>query len=801
MGIDEYFMNRLNIKYCKTKKCRIFLLAFLFVVLGFYFSLPAKLFHDPTSTILFSREGKLLGARIAKDGQWRFPESETVPEKFEKALLCFEDQYFYYHPGVNLIAMGRAIVQNIKAGRVVSGGSTLSMQLIRISRKGKERTVYQKAIEIVKAFRLELGYSKKEILALYASHAPFGGNVVGLDAAAWRFFGQKADDLSWAEAATLAVLPNAPSLIYPGKNSEKLLVKRNRLLDRLMGKGSIDSTTCELAKLEDLPSKVHVLPMLAPHLLDQANSDFQGERIISSIDYRLQIQANAIVRKYQANLEANQIHNIAVLVLDVETGESIAYIGNTAANGKGDNGNQVDVIRAPRSTGSVLKPLLFASMLNSGEILPNTLIADIPTQIAGYSPKNFNLRYDGAVPAHEALSRSLNVPSVRMLRTHGVERFHHMLKNLGLSTLNRPAGHYGLSLILGGAEGELWDLCGIYADLARTLNHFNESKSYFSNNIRKPFYRLKDSLPKGKKESNSILSAGSIYQTFDALLEVNRPDGESGWKSFSSSRKVAWKTGTSFGFRDAWAIGTTPNYVVGVWVGNADGEGRPDLTGVGAAAPIMFDVFNVLPTQKWFDIPYSELESVEVCRQSGCRAGKWCETVDTMLVCKAGLESKSCPYHRLIHLDASKRFQVNSNCESVGNMVHESWFVLPPAMEWYYKKRNPLYQTLPPFRDDCKGNYGHQVMELIYPKNNDQLFIPIELDGMLGKLVFEIAHHDPQAEVFWHLDGNFIGSTVFLHQMELCPDEGEHELTFVDEQGNTLSKKFAIVGKRENELR
>jgi penicillin-binding protein 1C len=788
-------------KYCRTKKCRIFLLAFLFLALGFWFSLPTKLFHDPTSTILFSREGKLLGARIAKDGQWRFPESNMVPEKFEKALLCFEDQYFYYHPGVNPIALGRAIIQDLKAGKIVSGGSTLSMQLIRISRKGKARTVYQKGIEIIKALRLELGYSKKEILSLYASHAPFGGNVVGLDAASWRFFGRKVVDLSWAEAATLAVLPNAPSLIYPGKNSPKLLAKRNRLLDRLKENGSIDSTTCELAKLEELPRKIHSLPMLAPHLLDQANSEFTGEGITSSIDYRLQIQVNAIVRKHQVDLEANQIHNIAVLVLDVETGESIAYVGNTVKKGKENNANQVDVIRAPRSTGSVLKPFLFASMLNSGEILPNTLIADIPTQIAGYSPKNFNLRYDGAVPAHKALSRSLNVPSVRMLRQHGVERFHHLLKKLGMTSLNRPAGHYGLSLILGGAEGELWDLCGMYASLARSLNHFNQSRSYFSKDIRKPFYRLKDTLAKGKKEPHSLLSAASIYQTFEALLEVNRPDGESGWKSFSSSRKVAWKTGTSFGFRDAWAIGTTPNYVVGVWVGNADGEGRPGLTGVGAAAPIMFDIFNLLPSGKWFDIPYSELEQIEVCRQSGYRAGRWCETVDTMWVCKAGLESKSCPYHRLVHLDASKRFQVNSRCESVGNMVHESWFVLPPAMEWYYKKRNPLYRTLPPFRDDCGGNNENQVMELIYPKTNDQLFIPVELDGMLGKLVFEVAHHDPEAEVFWHLDGNFIGSTVFLHQMELCPDVGKHELNLVDDQGNSLHKKFTIVGKRKNRIK
>lgn len=776
------------------------MLAFSLFGIIFWFSLPSKLFNDPNSTILHSREGKLLGARIAKDGQWRFPESTHVPEKFEKALLTFEDKYFYYHPGVNPVSMGRALIQNVKAKRIVSGGSTISMQLIRISRKGKSRNIYQKLIEIVKSLRLELGYSKKEILSLYASHAPFGGNVVGLEAASWRFFGRQSSELSWAESATLAVLPNAPSLIYPGRNNEKLRKKRNRLLDRLLDRNLIDSITCRLSKLEDIPTKIHSLPMIAPHLLDQANIEFTGENITSSIDYQLQVQVNMIVKKHQRNLEANQINNMSVLVLDVETGQSLVYVGNTSKSGKENHGNQVDVIRAPRSTGSILKPFLFASMLNSGEILPNTLVPDIPTQIAGYSPKNFNLRYDGAVPAQEALSRSLNVPSVRMLREYGIEPFHYLIKELGMTTLNRPPSHYGLSLILGGAEGTLWDMCGIYSGLARTLNHYNNSSYYYSNNLHSPSYQVKDSVSKGRIELSSILKAASIYQTFNALLEVNRPDGESGWKSFSSSRKVAWKTGTSFGFRDAWAIGTTPKYVVGVWVGNADGEGRPGLTGVGAAAPVMFDVFNLLPIEDWFDIPFGEMEEIQVCRQSGARAGRYCEHSDTLLICEAGLESKACSYHKRIHLDASKRYQVNSNCEEIGSMIHTNWFVLPPAMEWYYKKKNVLYRQLPPFRDDCLGSSDRDVMELIYPKSNDQIFVPVELDGMIGKVVFELAHHDSEAEVFWHLDGDFIGTTSVLHQQELSPDVGQHLLTLVDSKGNTLNKRFTIVGKNVNEV-
>lgn len=786
-------------KYCQTKKCHLGILTIVMVCAFFWFSLPTILFQDPTSTIIYSREGKLLGARIAKDGQWRFPELEVIPEKFEKAILAFEDQYYYYHPGVNPIALGRAVKQNLQAGKVVSGGSTLSMQLIRISRKGKPRNIYQKFVEMVLAVRLELGFSKKEILAMYASHAPFGGNVVGIEAAAWRFFGRRVQELSWAEAATLAVLPNAPSLIYPGRNSEKLLVKRNGLLDRLMENGTIDATTCKLAKMEEVPSVIHPLPNVAPHLLDRVHQEHQGERVQTSIDFGLQQRINEIITRHQKNLEANQIHNVAVLVLDVESGQSLSYVGNTSQQGAEIHGNQVDVIRAPRSTGSVLKPLLYASMLNDGDILPNTLVPDIPTQIAGYSPKNFNLTYDGAVPAQKALSRSLNVPSVRMLREYGVERFHHLLKKIGLSTLNQPAGHYGLSLILGGAEGKLWDLCGIYAGLTRTLKHYNQfGGAYFSNDIREPIYQFKDTLDMGKKESQPILSAASIYQCFEALLEVNRPDGEDGWKSFSSSKKVAWKTGTSFGFRDGWAIGTTSTHVVGVWVGNADGEGRPGLTGVGVAAPVMFDVFDLLPESSWFEIPSGEMEEITVCRESGARSGRWCESIDTMWVCHSGLETQICPYHRLVHLDSTKRYQVNSDCEQVSKMVHQSWFVLPPIIEWYYKRRNPLYRPLPPFREDCKAIASQNVMELIYPRDNNRVFVPVELDGIRGKVVFELAHHDPEVQVFWHLDGEFLGTTYQFHQKELSPEEGEHLLTLVDEQGNTLNKKFSVVGKNDN---
>ncbi len=770
------------------------------LLLLFAFCLPKELFNEPTSTILYDRNGKLLGARIAADGQWRFPNTATVPYKFEQALLAFEDEYFYWHMGVNPISIGRALIQNIKSGKVVSGGSTITMQVIRISQKGKQRTYLRKLLEMVLALRLEIRHSKKEILALYASHAPFGGNVVGLEAASWRFFGRAAKDLSWAEAATLAVLPNAPALIYPGKNSNRLKAKRDRLLDKLLQLNIIDKTTCNLAKQENVPTKIHHLPHVAPHLLDRINKEHQGKRVISTINYQLQKKVNSIVASHQKQMEANQVHNMAVLVMNAQTRQVLAYVGNTASKKGKKHSNQVDVITALRSTGSLLKPFLFAGRLNAGEMLSSTLVPDVPLQVAGFSPKNFNRKYDGAVPAKTALARSLNVPAVRMLKDFGVERFHYLLKKMGMKSLRQEANYYGLSLILGGAESSLWEMCGMYANMTRILTHYNQNDgAYFSNEMQPPVY-IADNLKWENPDTQPLLSAASIYKTFNALLEVHRPDGEKGWRSFSSSQKIAWKTGTSFGFRDAWAIGTTPNFVVGVWVGNADGEGRPELTGVGAAAPVMFDVFDILPKGKWFLPPEEEMVKVPICKQSGYRAGRWCNLPDSLLIPEQGLQTQVCPYHRLIHLDKSKRFRVNSNCESVQNMVHQSWFVLPPAMEWYYKKRNPLYKPLPPFRNDCQNTISKQAMELIYPKANTRIFIPVELNGEQGKVVFEIAHHNSNAEVYWHIDGKFLGTTIGIHQMELNPKVGKHVITWVDKQANTLKKTFTIVGKDDKAL-
>ena len=761
----------------------------LFFIGGLF--VPRPLFTASYSTVVESSKGDLLGARISDDEQWRFPAVDSVPQKYEQCVLQFEDQHFYHHPGVNLVSVGRAMWQNVKARKVVSGGSTITMQVSRLARGNKARNLKNKLIEVFWALHIELRYSKTEILNLYASHAPFGGNVVGIDAASWRYFARESEQLSWAESATLAVLPNAPSLIYPGRLDDKLKQKRDRLLKKLLANTTIDSLTCELAISEPLPEKVNALPNTAYHFTQLVNESQKGERTHTTIDMPIQSRVNQIVRKHQRRLKANYINNMAVIVAEIPSKKVRAYVGNTFADDSLNHGNYVDVVQAPRSSGSILKPFLYCKMMDDGMLLPGMLVPDIPIRFGGFTPMNFDRHYNGAVPAEEALARSLNIPAVHLLRDFGVAPFHSFLKQTGMSTLRQSPDYYGLSLILGGAEVKLWDLAGMYASLATILDTYNnEDGVYFSSPFSPLIWNENQKPAQTTELEQPVVRAASIYSTFKALLEVTRPESESGWERFAQSKKIAWKTGTSFGFRDAWAVGVTPKYVVAVWVGNADGEGRAGLTGVSAAAPVMFDVFSALPDVQWFDAPVDEMDSIEVCSESGFLPGENCTDRKTILVPK-GNKIGVCQWHQRIHLNATQTHRVNANCYPVSQMVHKNWFVLPPAMEYYYKQQNVLYITLPPLLPGCTEN--QQQLDFIYPREWNRVFIPVELDGTKGKLIVELAHRLNNVDVYWYIDNDFLGVTKNIHQFELRPEPGWHTITVSDNLGNLLTKRFFVV--------
>ena len=764
------FFKRLSV----TQKVILCILAFL--VTGYIFCLPRHLFHVPYSTVVTDRNEELLGARIASDGQWRFPPRNTTPEKIKECLITFEDKHFYHHWGVNPFAIGRAFYQNVKNKRIVSGGSTLTMQTIRLARN-ESRTFREKLIEMIWATRLEFRASKEEILSMYISHAPFGGNVVGLDAAAWRYFGHSADDLSWAESAMLAVLPNAPAMIHLSKGRKTLLDKRNRLLKQLLEKKTIDSSTYELAISEPLPDEPHALPQIAPYLVSRFYQERNGEYSRSTINKGIQTQVEDLAERWSNEFGRSDIRNLAILVIDIPSNQVVAYCGNVHFDRK-QGGNQVDVIQAPRSTGSILKPFLYYAMLQEGSLLPDMLLPDVPVNINGFTPQNFSMQFEGAVPASEALARSLNIPAVTMLQRYGVPKFHSFLQQIGLKTINRSSSHYGLSLILGGAEATLWDVTNAYAMMGRSLLQLPQT----SCSLLLPTSRI--------TESTDPFQPGAVWQTFDALKEVNRPE-EIDWKSIPSMQTIAWKTGTSYGFRDAWAVGVTPRYAVGVWVGNATGEGKPGLVGAQTAGPVLFDIFNLLPSSSWFTRPAGIFVEAEVCRKSGHLKGRFCDETDTLLVLPAGLRTEACPYHHLVTLSADETQRIYENCANTEPTLRKSWFTLPPVWEWYYKQHHPEYKPLPPFKAGC-GEDTFQPMQFIYPPMNARIKLPKQLDGSKGFLTVELAHNNPNATVFWHLDETYQAQTQDFHKISLQPAAGKHSLTAVDGEGNTISTTFFV---------
>jgi len=767
---------------------------FLYVI---YLLLPinSSLFNDPYSSVILDRNEKLLSAQIAKDGQWRFPYNKTVPIKFEKAIIAFEDKRFFCHWGVDFFALCRAFYLNISHGKIVSGGSTLHMQVIRLSRKGKPRTFMEKTIEAFCAHHLHMHYSKKEVLALYASNAPFGGNVVGLDAAAWRFFGKKPKDLSWAESCMLAVLPNSPSLVHLARNRNRLKKKRNSLLFKLFKQGELSEDDYKLAIEETLPVSPKAFPMLAPHLLEKFkarhSNGIQATSILKSFQKK---SADVLMRNYEKLLKPRNIHNAAIVIIDVESKEVVAYHGNIPHFSNKYN-YYVNCAEAPRSTGSVLKPFLYAAMLSEGTILPHSLIADVPVNISGYSPENYSRGNSGAIPADKALARSLNIPAVLMLKKYGVHKFQEKLQKAGLTTLTMPAEHYGLSLILGGCEGTLLEITNTYASMAKSLNNFYYRNSkYCDADYSNPSFTVSNS-SETAYNNYSDFSASSIWFTFNAMVSVDRPDAESNWREFSSSEKIAWKTGTSFGFRDAWAVGVTPNYAVGVWVGNASGEGMPEIIGLRVAAPILFEVFSFLPYSEFFDEPISDLAELDVCDKSGMLASSNCPP-KKQFVQKRGNRSEPCGYHKLIHLDARLKARVNADCYPASQIIDSNWFVLPAGMEYYYKKKNASYQSLPKYLSGCEKYIDdYSPMEIIYPMVYTKIYIPIGFNHKKESAVFQIVHVDKDAILYWHVDDKYIGETCGEHKMPLNARKGKHMLTVYDSDGYKLTRTFEIVSK------
>jgi penicillin-binding protein 1C len=743
---------------------------------------PQPPFPPDYSTVITAAGGGLLRVYLNQREQWHLPPRPEleIPPALETCVLHFEDRRFYRHPGIDALAIVRAAWQDLRAGRAVSGASTITMQVARLVRP-KPRTLLAKIGEALQAVRLEMRYSKRELLHLYLDHAPYGGNIVGVQTAAWRYFGHPPEQLTWSQAATLAVLPNAPGLVSPQADPLRLRQRRNALLQELYDSGAIDSLTAALAQREDVPRGLIRFPLYAPHLSRQLALS-RRNWVHTTIDRQLQRRAADLVSRHSIGLSQTGIHHAAALIAETSSGYVRAYVGSPdffdAAAG------QVDGVGAPRSSGSLLKPLLYALAMDQGLILPPTLVHDVPTFYGAFAPRNADREYRGLVPAATALTQSLNVPAVRLLNAYGLQAFHGVLRAAGLSTIFRSADEYGLPLIIGGAEVTLWDMAALYRGLGR-------------HGVFAPLQILADTEP--PPSGVRLVSAGAAQLALDMLREVARPGAEFYWRQYQHQRPLAWKTGTSYGHRDAWAVGVSPAWTVAVWAGNFSGEGSSELSGASSAGPLLFDLFNALPDAadgSWFGAPGEALGTVQLCADTGYTAGPDCPVRMATPAPRHMKPMALCPYHQTVHLSASGHEQVCSLCWAETGHQSVSRLLYPPDIAELLRSRGQSVAALPPHRRQCPSQQDDDPLEIVYPQPGAHIWLPRDLDGTWQEVVLKAAHRVPDEIVYWYVDDRFLGSTRDQHARAVALDPGWHRLHVVDCSGQSVDARFHL-GRRE----
>ncbi|WP_432473471.1 penicillin-binding protein 1C [Amphritea sp. HPY] len=756
------------------------------VGLSLLWPLSAPLIGKPYSKLLLDRNGQLLSVKIAADEQWRFAPVSVLPDNYKTALIQFEDKRFLSHFGIDPLALARALYLNLSKRQVVSGGSTITMQLARMIYGNKPRSYGQKLLEFHLALRLEAQYSKQEILTLYAANAPMGGNTVGIEAAAWRYFGRRLSELTWAESALLAVLPNNPSAIHLTRGRGQLTAKRNQLLQKLQRKGYINVQDYQLSILEPVPGRPVEWPKRARHLLEELVKKHPQQAVFySHIDSQLQQKIGFLLQQHSRRLAAIGVNNLALVVADNRTMRVTAYFGNVTPQAKTEYSPHVDIASKARSSGSTLKPFLYASMLDNGDIVPETLIPDVPTAYGSYQPTNYDKSYRGAVSAKDALVASLNIPAVRMLNEFSYQAFYGQLKQLGFSHLFRTADDYGLSLILGGAEVSLIDLTTAYANLSR--------QSQAAQQLHQQALVLSGD---GQVHDPAAypITPGAAWLTLDALSAVTRPGLHNMHEEFSGTKKIAWKTGTSYGLRDGWAIGTTKEITVGVWAGNANGEGRHLLTGTRAAAPVLFDTMNIIEDLNWLDKPVTALKTIEVCAENGYLPKYGCPRKQTSMPVSTQFEKIS-PHHYRVPIDSKTGLRSNGNCNKQGRLLSKTFFELPPSQAHFYRLRHASYTPIPAFGEDCEHNVSTilNAIEITYPRPGQLISLPRYLGGEQGEVILRANAKTPNAQLFWHLDQKYLGATRTFHELSVPVRPGRHLLRVIDEQGNIRQLRFTVV--------
>ncbi|AJD03997.1 penicillin-binding protein 1C [Campylobacter lari CCUG 22395] len=712
-----------------------------------YFSFDSKdLFKGAYSKVLLDKNKEILSVFLDANEQWHL-ESDFIPQKLKSAVILYEDKNFYSHYGVDFLALIRAFKNNLFSSKR-SGASTISMQTIKLLEQNK-RTYFNKFNEIIKAFALESAYEKDEILKLYLNNAPYGGNLVGVASAGLFYFEKDLKDLTWSEAALLAVLPNNPGLINLEKNKDKLLKKRNVLLDRLFEKGYFSKDILTLAKAEKLPS-FKARKNLAPHLARRLLAD--KEKIISSIDKKIQIKFEEKAKEYSYKLQQKGIKNLAILLADTKTNKALTYVGSNDFYDFASFG-QVDGVIAKRSVGSTLKPLLFAFAIDEGLIVPESLMLDVPTYFSNFAPQNANKKYHGFVSAKESLQKSLNIPFVGLLAEYGYEKFFYKLKDV-LDFEDENFKKYGLSLILGTKELSLEDMVKIYLGLG---NYGNFKELLYEENAF-------------TKEDKKLISDGASFLTLQTLKDLDRV----GLRQYDFNTIISWKTGTSYGRKDAWAIGASPKYTLGVWVGNFNGEANANLYGVSIAGELFFELLSLLDgVNLEFEKP-SDLVSIKIENQTGYRYDYKFGFKEVLYPQSANVLRTS-PFLKEVFMYKNK--EVDSLDENFLHAKKKIILNLPSNAQAFFAKEKQNLQS------------SSQNLKIIYPLNNLNIILPKDLKYQ-QKLLIKLIN--PKKEkLFWYLNQELI----FEGKEELLPldlKKGKYTLNIISENGVSDFVKFNV---------
>lgn len=724
--------------------------------------IPAE-FEKRYGQMVVDDRGDIIGAYLNKDEQWHLKSTEEIPEKLKKAVLNYEDRNFYSHMGVDFKAIIRAVRDNLLRRRR-TGASTVTMQVAKVLAP-KKRSYFNKYREMVQAVKLEQKFTKDEILLMYLNNAPYGGNIVGYKTASLLYFQKNPEELTWAEGALLAVLPNSPGLIHVEKNRERLLNKRNILLEKMMERGVITEKQYEMSKMEPIPEKRNRFKSLAPHFTRRVTNESNDKIIKTTIDAQLQEKIEKTVKDYSDYLKSEGIANAAVLVVDNKTYEVKVYVGSQDFYDFTSNG-QVDGITAPRSPGSVLKPFLYALAIDEGLAAPESKIPDVPLYFSNFSPQNANRMYYGMIEMREALIKSLNVPFVGLLKEYGSEKFFYFLKNV-LEFKDNDPSRYGLSLILGTKELSVENIAQLYVGLGNYGN----------------FKELKYIADTPTEDGHQLISKGAAYLTLDTIRQLERPGLE---RMYREKNPVSWKTGTSYGRRDGWAAGVTPDWTVVVWVGNFTGEGNSNLTGVTSAGRLLFNVFNTLPKKNTlFQMPEENLYTLSVDKETGYRL-KYDLPSQEILYPTEAKPLRVSPYYKKVFLNKDGA-EVDSRSEDFVESEEKIVLNYPIEIINYFIRQNMDVSNI------FSGKIRKKSVKFIYPVDNLKIILPKDFDGEKSVIV-KLANLKKQ-ELYWYLNKEYIGRSR-EREKSFNLKEGEYEITVVAENGETEKVRFEIGKNR-----